>query len=82
MPLKSGSDERTISSNIGELVKAGHPQNQAVAIAYRMAGHPPQTTFQPAPSQPATISPQQVPAPKMHISKIDGSGHWRHGKTA
>ena len=37
MPLKTGSDQATISANIKELVAAGHPQDQAVAIAERMA---------------------------------------------
>jgi hypothetical protein len=33
MPLKKGSSKAVVSSNIGELVKSGHPQKQAVAIA-------------------------------------------------
>jgi uncharacterized protein len=33
MPLASGSSQETISKNIAELVKAGHPQKQAEAIA-------------------------------------------------
>lgn len=37
MPLKTGSDKDTISSNIKELVAAGHPREQAVAIAERVA---------------------------------------------
>lgn len=41
MPLKHGSASSTISGNIKELVKAGHPQNQAVAIAERVAHEPP-----------------------------------------
>lgn len=38
MPMKKGSSEADISANIAELVKAGHPQKQAEAIAYRVAG--------------------------------------------
>jgi hypothetical protein len=37
VPLKTGSSKDTISENIAELVRAGHPQEQAVAIAERMA---------------------------------------------
>jgi len=38
MPLKEGSSQKTISSNIGELINAGHPAKQAEAIAYKEAG--------------------------------------------
>ena len=37
MPLLAGSSQATISHNIREMVKAGHPQNQAVAAAERKA---------------------------------------------
>lgn len=37
MPLKSGKSRETMSSNIKEMVKAGHPQKQAVAASYRKA---------------------------------------------
>jgi len=33
MPLKPGDSKAVVSANIRELVKAGHPQRQAVAIA-------------------------------------------------
>jgi hypothetical protein len=33
MPLKSGSDKKTISSNIRTEMKHGKPQKQAIAIA-------------------------------------------------
>jgi hypothetical protein len=33
MPLASGSSKEVISENISEMVKSGHPQNQAVAAA-------------------------------------------------
>lgn len=38
MPLKKGSSKKIISGNIRELIAAGHPQKQAIAIALRMAG--------------------------------------------
>ena len=37
MPLAHGSSQKTISSNIAEMVHAGHPQDQAVAAAMRAA---------------------------------------------
>lgn len=33
MPLKSGSSQETISKNIAEMMRSGHPQKQAVAAA-------------------------------------------------
>ena len=38
MPLKKGSSNKVVSQNIGELVKSGRPQRQAVAIALQEAG--------------------------------------------
>lgn len=38
MPLEKGSSQSVISSNIAEMIKSGHPRDQAIAAAYRMAG--------------------------------------------
>ncbi len=38
MPLRSGSDQKTISSNIREMIHSGHPRKQAIAAAMRKAG--------------------------------------------
>lgn len=35
MPLKPGKSDKTFSENVAELIKAGHPQAQALAIAYK-----------------------------------------------
>ncbi len=38
MPLKKGSSNETISSNISKLRKEGYPENQSIAIAMNEAG--------------------------------------------
>ncbi len=37
MPLKKGRSQKIISENIRELMHAGHPQKQSIAIAMKCA---------------------------------------------
>lgn len=37
MPLKKGSSRKTISANIAEMIRSGHPRDQAIAAAYANA---------------------------------------------
>jgi hypothetical protein len=38
MPMKKGSSQKTVSSNIKLEMKHGRPQKQAIAMALRAAG--------------------------------------------
>ncbi len=38
MPLVAGRSNAVVSENVKELMKAGYPQRQAVAIALKKAG--------------------------------------------
>jgi len=37
MPLKKGKSKKTISRNVREMIKSGHPKKQAVAAALNTA---------------------------------------------
>jgi hypothetical protein len=38
MPLKPGKSKKSVSENIAELIRSGKDRDQAVAIAYNVAG--------------------------------------------
>lgn len=44
MPLKKGKSKKVISENIAELIRAGKPRAQAVAIAFDVAKKPKKKT--------------------------------------
>lgn len=73
MPLKKGSSQTTISSNISELVHSGRPQKQAIAIALNTAR---QTRAKRAPggeivtTTTQSLGPKAPAAPKMHVGPI------------
>ena len=41
MPLKKGTSDKVVAANVAELVKAGHPRDEAVAIALAHVDHGP-----------------------------------------
>lgn len=57
MPLEKGASKGVVSHNIAEMVKSGHPQEQAVAAAYREAGkdNQPALVTQPSGGIPAGV---------------------------
>jgi hypothetical protein len=55
MPLAAGSSQKTISRNIGEMINAGHPKDQAIAAAMHAARKGRQDG---GPAEPQPLNPQ------------------------
>ena len=67
MPLVPGKSQQTISSNIGEMVKAGHPQQQAIAAAL--------DTARKSAVGGSQMMPRMMPPPDKKQTMVDGKIH-------
>lgn len=65
MPLKRGKSQETISKNISEMVRSGHPQKQAIAAALNMSRK--------ALGGPLGPSAPRVESEKLHTGPIHSS---------
>ena len=69
MPLAKGSSQKTISTNIGEMIKAGHPKDQAIAAALNTARHAKANGGTPM-GPPSKGQPYSKPANGVHFGPI------------
>lgn len=76
MPLHKGKSPKTVSANISEMVRAGHPQNQAVAAALNTARESAKGGFR-IPKLSVSMprgGPLRTPTvPKLHVGPIHSS---------
>ena len=63
MPLMNGSSNEVVSQNIRELRNAGHPEDQAIAIAMKQAGKGPKKPKNEKKAAAAPSSPKQPTQP-------------------
>lgn len=73
MPLLKGNSKNVVGDNIRELRKAGHPEDQAVAIAMKNArGTAPGVNDEDDPPMPA--KPKMPKPAKIHIERGQSGG--------
>lgn len=70
MPLEKGKSQQTISSNIDEMIRSGHPRDQAIAAALNTARESHAHGMK-APRKILTLPAGKVPRPsKLHAGAI------------
>jgi hypothetical protein len=75
MPLKKGSSQTTVSSNISELVHSGRPQKQAIAIALRTARETKASGGAPFFGSPSTAQGEKVHVGPIHSPVAGRTDH-------
>jgi len=76
MPLQKGKSQETISSNISEMVHAGHPQKQAVAAALQTARESAKGGFHlPRPKTPRLGKPMKLHTGPIHSAVAGRTDH-------
>jgi 8-oxo-dGTP pyrophosphatase MutT (NUDIX family) len=74
MPLEQGSSQEAVSANIAELRHAGHPENQAIAVAEHEAGNA-RKDAETAPIICAGIL-FRAPGPRYLLVRRSDTGEW------
>jgi len=76
MPLTKGKSQETISSNISEMVHAGHPQKQAIAAALQTARESAKGGLRmPKPKMPSLGKPMKLHTGPIHSAVAGRTDH-------
>jgi hypothetical protein len=76
MPLQKGKSQETISSNISEMVHAGHPQKQAIAAALQTARESAKGGLRmPKPKMPSLGKPMKLHTGPIHSAVAGRTDH-------